>query len=248
MSTEGATDLIAQLSRSLCFGRVRGESIYISMAVTYPNGVGVAVRLDADGRDTFTVSDDGYAALIAETMRAVSNFRRIASSIAKRCGIGFDQGTFFVASVDKGALANAISAVANASARAMERVVASLEQPRVRRSRELFDRKLTDAFGDSVRFDVSTKGATGRQYDFSAGIERNGVITRIFELVFPTTQAVALANMKISDTLAAGDAPSITAALADYDNTDPTLRSILSAAGGSVIAANDDVATFRLAS
>ena len=248
MSNDGAHELIAQLSKSLCFGKVRGGSIYISMAVTYPNGVGVAVRLDADGRETYTVSDDGYAAVIAETMRAITNFRRVASSVAKRSGITFDQGTFFVASVHKSALTTVISAVANASARAMERVVASLEKPKLRQSQEMFEKKLTEAFGNKIIFDVRTRGATGREYDFSAGLENNGLIVRLFELVFPSTQAVALANMKIIDTIASNTSPSVTAALADYDATDPTLRSILSAAGSSVIAANDDVATFRLAS
>jgi hypothetical protein len=64
---------------------------------------------------------------------------------------------------------------------------------------------------------------------------------------YVTTQSVALANMKISDTVALRDAPKVTAALSDYAHTEPTLRAILSNAGSTVIAANDDVSAYRLA-
>ena len=240
-------ELIAKLSRSICYGKVRKNSIFVTLGVNYPNGVGVAVRVDANARGSFTVSDDCYASVIAEDMRASSNLRRVAAGVTERTGVSFDNGCFYVSDVEPGALPSVISTVANASSHAMERVLASLEQPRFRRSRELFDKRLSDAFGDLVRFNISVKGNTGRDYDFSAGVVRDGLIVRLFELVFPSTPAVALANMKISDVLAAG-APNVTAALADYQRTDPTLRSILSAAGGIVIAANDDVAAYRLAS
>lgn len=55
-----------------------------------------------------------------------------------------------------------------------------------------------------------------------------------------------MANMKISDTQALPSPPLVTVALADYEHTDPALRSILSAAGGLVIAANDDVSAYQL--
>jgi hypothetical protein len=90
------------------------------------------------------------------------------------------------------------------------------------------------------------RGATGRIWAFDAGIERGGNIVRLFELVSPTTQAVAMANIKISDIQGVSDAPKVTAALVDYEGTEPALRSILSNAGGIVIAANDDVSKYRL--
>jgi hypothetical protein len=55
-----------------------------------------------------------------------------------------------------------------------------------------------------------------------------------------------MANMKISDTQALPSPPIVTAALVDYERTDPTLRAILSAAGGLVIASNDDVSKYQL--
>jgi hypothetical protein len=138
------------------------------------------------------------------------------------------------------------AAVANTSARAMERVIASLGQPRLKRSRALFDKRLRSAFGDKIKFDLEFRGATGRSWDFDVGVEEEGWIVRLFELVSPTTQAVATANMKISDTQALPSPPIVTVALVDYERTDPTLRSILSAAGGLVIAANDDVSKYQL--
>jgi hypothetical protein len=149
--------------------------------------------------------------------------------------------------VERDVLSVAVGTVANSSCRAIERLVASLEQPKIRRAREQFDKKLRAAFGAEVSFDVEYRGATGRNWEFDAGLNRGGQVVRLFALVSPTTQSVALANMKICDTVALPDAPKVTAALSDYEHTEPALRSILSNAGSTVIAANDDVAKYRLA-
>jgi len=240
------TEVVAELTRAICSGRVRNSSAFVSTGVSYPNGVGCTVRIDRS-QNGFFVSDDGYASFIADTMKAVHGFNRIAAGVAKRAGISFDKGTFLLADVERAVLPTAVGIVSNSSCRAMERLAASLEQPKVRRAREQFDRKLRDAFGNEISFDVQYRGATGRNWEFDAGLNRKGQIVQLFALVSPTTQAVALANMKISDTLAAPDAPKVTAALSDYEHTEPALRSILSNAGSTVIAANDDVSKFRLA-
>jgi hypothetical protein len=128
----------------------------------------------------------------------------------------------------------------------VERTIASIEKPKLRRSREVFDKRLREAFGDDVSFDVEYFGATGRRWDFNAGVSRAGIFERLFELVSPTIQAIGLANMKISDVRSLTDPPTVTAALIDYDKTEPALRSILSNAGGLVISASDDVQKYRL--
>ena len=120
--------------------------------------------------------------------------------------------------------------------------VASLEQ----RHRDLFDKKLRAAYGDQVSFELEFKGATGKMWQFGAGLLQYGTVTRLFELVSPSTHSVALANMKILDAKALSEAPSVTAALVDYDGTEPALRSILSSAGSFVISASDAVETYRL--
>jgi hypothetical protein len=239
-------NIIAELTKALCAGHVRNSSIFVSTGVAYPNGVSATVRIDRD-RDGDVVSDDGYASLIAETMKVLPAFNRIAPGVATRSGVSFDRGTFVVTDIARGSLPVAVSLIANSSCRAMERVVASLEQPRIRRARGVFDRRLREAFGEQVTFDLEFRGATGHKWKFDAGIARGKEIVRLFELVSPTTQAVAMANMKIADTAALSEPPKVTAALVDYDGTDPALRAILSNAGGTVIAANDDVTRYRLA-
>jgi hypothetical protein len=236
-------EILSELPKALCFGRIRNSSMFVSTGVSYPNGVGAIVRIDS-GRGGFVVSDDGYAATIAETMGAVSAFNRIGSGVAGRSGIAFERGAFILSDIGRESLPVAVALVANSSARAIERLVASLEQPRIKRSRDLFSKRLLAAFGERVTFDLEYRGATGRKWEFDAGVERDGIIVRLFELVSPTTQAVAMANMKITDTRALPQPPGVTAALTDYERTDPTLRSILSAAGGVVIAANDEVSKY----
>ncbi len=238
-------EIIASLAKTMCVAQVRGSSVYFSTGVTYPSGVGVTIRI-RQGRDGFAVSDDGYANTIAESMNALAPFHRLAPGVAGRSGIKFEKGEFFLYSAELDTLANAVSLVANTSARAMERVVASLEQPRIKKYRDLFDKKLRAAYGDQVSFGLEFKGATGKAWQFGAGVLQDGIITRLFELVSPSTHSVALANMKILDAKALFEAPLVTAALVDYDGTEPALRAILSSAGSFVISANDAVEKYRL--
>jgi hypothetical protein len=240
------TEVVAELTRAPWVGRVRNLSAFVFPGILYSNGTGCTVRIDPS-RKGFFVSDDGYASFIADTMNSVRGFNRIAAGVAARAGISFERGAFLLADVERAVLPVAVSAIANSSCRAIERLLASLEQPRIRRAREQFDKKLRDAFGDEVSFDVEYRGATGRNWEYEAGLSRRGLIVRLFALVSPTTQSVALANMKISDTVALPDAPKVTAALSDYERTEPTLRAILSNAGSTVIAANEDVSKYRLA-
>ena len=239
------SEILASLARTMFVGQVRGSSVFLSTGVTYPNGVGVTVRIQ-QRKGGFAVTDDGYANAIAESMGALSPFHRVAPGVAGRSGIKFEKGEFHLYSIEMDTLANAVGLVANTSARALERTVASLEQPRIRKSRDLFDKKLRAAYGDQVSFDFEFTGATGRTWQFGAGVLQGGMIMRLFELVSPSTQSVAIANMKILDVRAQYDAPSITAALVDYEGTEPALRSILSSTGSFVISANDDVEKYRL--
>jgi hypothetical protein len=246
-TNQDITAVAGELAAAICSVRVRNSSAFLSTGVSYPNGTGAVIRIDPARRGNFFVSDDGYASFIANTMNAVHGFNRIAGEVAKRCGVSFDRGSFLLADIEQAVLPGAVGAVANASSRAVERLVASLEQPRIRRSRERFERKLRAAFGAEISFDVEQRGATGRDWEFDAGLTRRGQRVLLFALVSPATQAIAMANMKISDTLALPDAPKVMAALSDYEHTDPALRAILSNAGSTVIAANDDISKYRLA-
>ena len=236
-----ARDVAQSLSRAT----VRNSSIFVSTSIAYANGVGVSVRID-QGRLGLVVSDDGYAEVIAEDMGASAAFYRVAPGVAQRAGVSYEGGSFSIDSVDQNLLPIAIASVANASSNALERTIAALEQPRLKRSRELFDKRLKEAFGDVVAFDVDYRGATGKRWEFSAGINKRGNFERLFELVSPSTQGVAMANIKITDVKSMIDPPNVTAALIDYEKTEPALRAMLSNAGSMVIAANADIKKYRL--
>lgn len=236
-----------EVSRELTYARVRNSSAYIGTAVHYPNGTGIVVRIDQTGRDRYRVSDDGYAGFLAGSMHAAASFSKIAADVARRSGVLFEGKTLFVEQVNRSALAGAVAAVATASSRAAERTAYAVDQFRARQSRDLFDARLTDAFGKAVDFDVAVRGATNREWEFDAGVhEASGSFSALFALVAPAFSAVAAANMKIADVRGLTDAPRVTVALVDYDRTEPSLRSILSITADQVIAANDDVARYRL--
>ena len=147
------------------------SSMFVSTGVTYPNGVGAVVRIDRD-RSGFVVSDDGYAGFTADTMNASRAFSKVAPGVAARSGVNFERGTIFLTNVASESLPVAIGLIANTSCRSIERVLAALEQPRIKRSRDLFDRRLRAAYGDKVSFDLEYKGATGHNWQFDAGVEQ----------------------------------------------------------------------------
>lgn len=234
------------VARALAFARVRGASAFISTAVRYPNGTSVVVRLD-EHPEGFFVSDDGYAAVLADMMGGLPTFSRIAHIIAERSSVGFDHRCFFVAGVPREGLPTCVSYIANASSRSVERTIYAQEHIKIKKSRDVFNNRLIEAYGDRVSFDVSIVGGTGRTWEYEAAIIDSKRIEKLFTLVSPAFNAVAAANLKISDTRNTVEAPQITAALSDYDRTEPALRSLLSASADLVIAANDEASRYRLA-
>lgn len=233
------------VARALSSARVRGPSGFVSTAVRYPNGTAAVVRIDQDVGGFF-VSDDGHSALSAEMMGALSTFSRVAPSVAERSSVKFDRRTFFLSAVPREGLPIAVAYVANASARASEKTLYALEHLKIKRSRDVFNNRLIEAFGDRVAFDVPVIGSTGREWDYEAAVYEEKRIVKLFTLVSPAFTAIAAANLKISDTRTLAEAPQITAALTDYDRTEPALRSLLSASADLVIAANDDADHYRL--
>lgn len=235
-----------EVARALTFARVRGRSAWVGTGVHYPNGTAVMIRIDQDP-DGFFVTDDGQGAFAAETMGGSQQYAKAASQVAKRSGVQFDQRCLFSVHVPRNRLPGAVATVANASSRAVERAIYMLDRFRLERSKDVFGQRLRAAFGEDVRFGVSVHGATGRPYEFDAAVEGAGGVRRaLFEFVSPSFTAVAAANLKIGDARALADTPPIVVALADYDRTDESLRSILSGAANLVIPANDIPANYRM--
>jgi hypothetical protein len=243
---EDLATIAAEVARALTFSRVRGRSAYVGTGVHYPNGTTVMIRVDED-TEGFFVTDDGQGAFAAETMGGAQQYAKAAAQVAKRAGVQFDQRCFSTLRVRRNRLPGAVATVANASSRAVERAIYMLDRFKLERSKDLFGDRLRTAFGDAVRFGVPVHGATGRPYDFDAAVEGEGGFRRaLFEFVNPSFSAVAAANLKIGDVRALADTPPVVVALADYDRTDDTLRSILSATASLVIPANDVPERYRL--
>lgn len=235
----------AEVARALSFAQMQGDSAFVTTAVTYPNGTSAVVRIDEDSQGYF-VSDDGYGALSADLMGAMPTFNKVAGIAAKRWGVQFDHRSFFILHVEKDQLPGAVAAIANTSVNAVERTIYALDALKVKRTREVFVARISEAFGTRARFDADVRGAT-RPWEIDAIVEKQGGIAAVFEFVSPAFSAVASSNMKLGDIKGLSDAPYAVAALADYQKTEPSFRSILSSAADLVIAANEDIIQYRKA-
>ncbi|MGY2052929.1 hypothetical protein [Methylobacterium sp. JK268] len=242
--TSDLKEIGQEIARSLSYSRVRGHSAYVATPLLYPNGSGVLVRIDEHPAG-FHVSDNGAGAHLADMMGGLATYSRIAASVAERAGIAFEERTFFADVADRDRLTSVVTAVANATARAADRMAQALDQFKSKKSRELFDERLRAAFGSSIVFDVTIRGGTGRPWDYDASAQDNGNL-RLFTFVAPAFAAIATANIKIADTLALVSPPAVTAVLADYGKTEPALRRILSDTGSIVIGASDGIESYRL--
>jgi hypothetical protein len=233
------------VAKALSFARVDGTSAFVSTAVTYPNGTASVVRIDEDDSGYF-VSDDGYGALSADLMGAMPTFNKVAAAAAQRWGVQFDHRSFFVLHVQRDQLPAAVAAIANTSVSAVERTIYALDAIKVKRTREVFVARISEAFGSRAHFDAEVRGAT-RPWQIDAVVENKMGIAAVFEFVSPAFSAVASTNMKLGDIKGLASAPYAVAALADYQKTEPSFRSILSSAADLVIAANDDILQYKRA-
>jgi hypothetical protein len=242
MSLSAVADEVA---RAISYAEGRGHSAYVTTAVSYPNGTAAVVRID-EGEDGYFVSDDGYGALCADLMGAMPSFNKVAPIAAHRWGVSFDHRSFFVLKVSRDQLPGAVVAIANTSVNAVERTIYALEAVKAKRNRQIFENRIHDAFGKRAEFDATVRGAR-REWRFDAIVKSEHGISAVFEFVSPSFNAVAAANMQIGDIKKLTDSPYAVATLADYEKTDASLRSILSTSADLVIAANDDIQRYQIA-
>lgn len=217
----------------------------MSTPVTYPGGAHAVVRLDGMG-DRWFVSDDGYAALEADLMGASTTFRRIAPHVAERAGIAFDQRALFVVEATREELAGAVVAIANASAEAVRRTAIRLEEIRYAASRSLFDERVEETFkGETIIRQPEIIGASGRSWEFSAGVEHQGNIVVLLDLVRPRPNAVYATVSKFTDVQPLDVRRKGAAILTDADRTDPHLVSLLSRVAGAALPATAPTSVWR---
>lgn len=245
LTNENLQVIADEVARSLSHAMVEGRTAYITTAVTYPNGTGVVVRLDQDDGNFF-VSDDGQASLTAEMFGANHVFARVASDVAKRFSVEYDQRSFFILKVKRHQLPAAVALIANASSVSVDRTLTALDRQKVKVSRELFVNRITEAFGNLAVFDATVRG-TSKTWDVGAAIIEDQRINAVFEFVTPAHTSVASAHMKMGDISAMFERPRTAIVLADYDRTDAALRKILSSSVDAVFAAKAGISEYRSA-
>ncbi|NKK82038.1 hypothetical protein [Rhizobium leguminosarum] len=245
LNNEGLQFIADEVARSLSHAMVDGRSAFISTAVNYPSGASVVVRIDQHG-DMFFVSDDGQANLNAELFGGVHVFARIASDVAKRFAIEYDQRSFFILQVRRSQLPAAVAIIANASSIAVDRTIQAMERQRNKVSRETFVHRIVEAFGNSAIFDATIQG-TSKNWDVDAAVVSNSQISAVFEFVTPAPPSIAFAHMKMGDISAMFDRPKTIIVLADYEKTDAPMRQILSSSADKVFAVKADIAEYRSA-
>jgi hypothetical protein len=241
-NAEAAASEVAKalVSTQLIEGRA-----FITTPVTYPSGSHVIVRLDGMG-DRWFVSDAGYGSQEADMMNADATFRRVAPQVAERAGIAFDQTALFVVEASREELAGAVVSVANASAEAVRRTAMRVEEIRYAASRAIFDERVQATFkSEKIVRQPSKIGVSGREWEFSAGIERDGNVVVLLDLVRARPNAVYASVAKFTDVIPANSNNKGAAILADYDRTDPHLVSLLSRVAGVAIAANASEVEWR---
>ncbi len=245
LSNDNLHSIADDVARSLSHAMVEGLSAFISTAVTYPNGTSVVVRIDQHG-DMFFVSDDGRASLNVELFGGANAFARIASEVAKRFSVEYDQRSFFILQVRRNQLPAAVAIIANASSTAVDRAIQAMDRKRVEVSRDTFLGRISAAFGNSASFDVSIRGST-KNWDVDAAVISDGQFAAVFEFVTPAPASVAFAHMKMGDISGMFERPKTIIVLADYDKTEPPMRQILSSSVDRVFAAKAPVEEYRSA-
>jgi hypothetical protein len=243
--TFSAKDAAAEIARALVSTRSTDKTAFVSTPVTYPSGAHVVVRLDGMN-DRWFVSDDGYAAMEADLMNGTSSFRRIAPNVAEKAGIAFDQRALFVVEATRSELAGAVVAVANASSEAVRRTAIRIEEIRYSASRAIFDERIERVFRhQTIIRQAHLIGASGREWEFSAGIEQGGNIVYLLDLVSPRPTAVYATISKFTDVRPTDTTRKGAAILVDADRTDPHLVSLLSRVAGTALPASAPEAAWQ---
>ena len=240
-----AREAAEEVARVLVSTRSSEGTAFITTPVTYPSGAHSLVRIDGMN-DRWFVSDDGYGAQEADMMGASTTFKRVARAVADRTGIGFDQKFLFVVEASREELAGAVVAVANASTEAVRRTAMRVEEMHYASSRALFDERIEATFrGSTIVKQPEVLGASGRTWEFSAGIEREGNIIYLLDLVRPRPPAVYATISKFTDVGPVQKERRGAAILTDYDKTDPHLVSLLSRVVGVALPAGAPEAVWR---
>lgn len=236
-----------EIAKGLAYVSEASErAAFVVTPVMYANGAHVVCRIAPSERG-FEVSDNGEAALVAETMGLDGSFAKAAAFIAARGGAEFSQRTFFIDKVRQDQLVGAVAYVANASAQSIERLLFNTESERTSKSRQVFETRIRSTFGPEAFKNREVRGATGT-WKFDAVLRSpKGEVQTVFEFISPQYSAVASSYMKLNNLRSLSDGPKAVAVLADYERTSAELRSTLSLASDLVMSADAPEDAYRQA-
>jgi len=217
-----------EVAKGLATSETIGGSAFISTPLLYPGGTTVVVRMDQITDDRFFVTDAGIAHREAGFLGAGQRvFLPIAREAATRFGVRFDQDAFFEAHTDREELIAAVTAIANASRTAVERIAYRLAERTDALARETMRERLVASFGkDRVKARWEERGDSLEEHEFSAAVLGAAAkVIALFEVVTPSPQSANAAVTKFVDVGDRQERPDLVAVLSDRPKT-PHLKII----------------------
>ena len=173
-----------------------GSSSFINLPLVFPDGSGVAVKLDFIGGDV-RVSDNGFAYRVLEAIGAQRSFAKTAASIAESCELKIDRRTISV-DVSPDFVPNAICEVATASWLVADRVFRRLPDEESEEIKEHLLDRLATIFPESLVREPTLKGASSHPWELSAVVSHGGHPT-VFHAVGSHMQSVNKASTSFLD-------------------------------------------------
>jgi hypothetical protein len=219
------------------------HSARLSTPLLFPGGTMVGVEISRL-RDGFLVSDAGSARREAGLLGGERTFMRIASDVAARYGVRFDQNMIFDLEVTEDELVVAVISVANAAKTAVETTAMHLASTEHSDFRAYLWSRLEHIYEPKLVFRNRQVRGSSDDWRFDAVVEL-GAHLSLFEIVAPNANAVNSAVTKFLDIRDLGEgAPRRIAVLPDRNDT-PHLPVLARTA--QVVSMDDPDETFRRA-
>lgn len=193
-----------------------GDTVVVSLPISYPQGTLSAVHISTSGDRCF-VSDCALGMREAELAGAAEFYDSAARSVSRRFGVAYDGACVFAASAPIERIEGAIIAVANASANAVGSALIKASEAKDRqKNNDVFD-VVVDIFG---RNNVSRKEEIpGRDDSWEAhNVVRTKGIISIFEFVSTHQNAVASKFLMFSDLSRSENSYSLNSVVESIDN------------------------------
>ncbi len=211
-------DIAHGVAQALVRISMRDDVARLSTPLLFPGGTNVGVEISRH-REGFLVSDMGAARREAELLGGERQFARLASEVATRFGVRFDQGMIFDVGVPQDELTIAVAAIANAAKSAVEATAFQLAAPAPVDLKSLLWTRLETVFGSKqVKHNQKVRGAAD-EWTFDAVVTSSRGIA-LFEVIAPHPNAVSSAVTKFLDVRDLGNAaPARVAVLSDKAKT-----------------------------